>query len=136
MPRGIPFCLLTKGNKKSHGSTSPVRLSKKIHHIVHAALRRRPCWCDYIFDDHYLSRIRKSVRAHAARALPFPFGRKRKQKGPFRHGTAAAGRFIHGRTRSAKLPKLDHSRDLRHLGSFVSALPCAAGQKSPHEPRR
>ena len=35
------------------------------------------------------------------------------------HGTAAAGRMRHGRTRSAKLPKLNASRRFKHMGSFV-----------------
>ena len=76
----------------------------------------------------------KCVCAHAAQALPFPFGRKRKQKGPKRpsrwslvHGTSAATRLSHERTRSAKLPKLNASRRFKHMGSFVFALsPCKA----------
>ena len=85
----------------------------------------------------------KCVCAHAARALPFPFGRKRKQKGPKRpsrrslvHGTSAATRLSHERTRSAKLPKLNASRRFKHMGSFVFALsPCKAAHVEPRRRR-
>ena len=44
------------------------------------------CFCLLIA----VTREEKLECAQAARALPFPFDRKRKQKGPFSHGTAAA----------------------------------------------
>lgn len=63
----------------------------------------RFCWRDFIFVGRNQSRSWKWECAHAARALPFPFGRKREQKGPFLHGTSAAGRLSPERTRSANL---------------------------------
>jgi len=47
-------------------------------------------WRGFVFVGRFESRIKTLERAQAARALAFPFGRKRKQKGPFSHGTAAA----------------------------------------------
>ena len=68
---------------------------------------------------------------------------KRKQKEPRGHPATPCARHCgsllsvsHVKTHSAKLPKLDDSHRLKHRGSYVSALPCAAGQKPPHEPRR
>jgi len=67
-------------------------------------------------------------RAQAARALPFPFGRKRKQKGPFRTALRQREADSHKPTRSANLPKLNASRRFKHMERFVF---CAAAQNIP-----
>lgn len=60
---------------------------------------------------------------------PFPWLEKG-AKEQFLHGTAAAARSRHGRTRSANLPKLGGSRRLRHMERFVFLL--CGSKKSPH----
>ena len=77
---------------------------------------------------------RKLVRAQAARALPFPFGRKRKQKGPF--CTALRQQkdrdTLNAVRRDAQ--KLAASRRSDNLcARFFTARD--AVKKSPHEPR-
>ena len=74
---------------------------------------------------------RKLARAQAAWALPFPFGRKRKQKGPF---CTALRQREDGDTLKAVRRTFPNSTI--HIvsntweGSFLS-LPCAAGTKIP-----
>jgi len=74
---------------------------------------------------------RKLERAQAARALPFPFGRKRKQKGPFR--TALRQREDRA---TLKPVRRTFPNSTIHIvsntweGSFLP-LPCAAGAKIP-----
>jgi len=76
----------------------------------------------------------KLDRAQAARALPFPFGRKRKQKGPFR--TALRQRKDRATLKAVRrdAQKLAASRRSNNLcARFFTARD--AMKKSPHEPR-
>ena len=78
-----------------------------------------------------LTRKEELERAQAARALPFPLGRKRKQKGPFR--TA-----LRQREDEATIQPVQRTfpNSTIHIvsntweGSFLP-LPCAAGVKIP-----
>ena len=77
---------------------------------------------------------RKLVRAQAARALPFPLGRKRKQKGPF--CTALRQRQNEATLKAVRrdAQKLAASRRSDNLcARFFTAR--GAMKKSPHEPR-
>ena len=47
---------------------------------------------------------------------------EKEAKGAVLHGTSAAERWRHVKTRSANLPKLDDSHRLKHMGRFVFAL--------------
>ena len=79
-----------------------------------------------------LTREEELERAQAARALPFPFGRKRKQKGPF---CTALRQQKDGGT--LKPVRRTFPNSTIHIVSNTwegSFLPY--GQKSPHEPRR
>ena len=74
----------------------------------------------------------KLERAQAARALPFPFGRKRKQKGPFR--TALRQRQNEATIKPVRRTfpnSTPHGVSNTWEGSFLPY-----GQKFPHEPRR
>ena len=53
---------------------------------------------------------------------PFSVRPEKEAKGAVLHGTSAAGRLRHVKTRSANLPKLDDSHRLKHMGRFVFAL--------------
>jgi len=73
-------------------------------------------------------------RAQAARALPFPFGRKRKQKGPF--CTALRQQQNEATLKAVRrdAQKLAASRRSNNLcARFFTAQ--GAMKKSPHEPR-
>ena len=77
---------------------------------------------------------KKLVRAQAARALPFPLGRKRKQKGPF--CTALRQREDRATLKAVRrdAQKLAASRRSDNLcARFFTAR--GAVKKSPHEPR-
>ena len=81
-----------------------------------------------------LTREEELVRAQAARALPFPFGRKRKQKGPFR--TARRQQKDRDTLKPVRrdAQKLAASRRSNNLcARFFTARD--AMKKSPHEPR-
>ena len=74
---------------------------------------------------------KKLVRAQAARALPFPFGRKRKQKGPF--CTALRQRKNEATIQPVRRTfpnSTPHGVSNTWKGSFLP-LPCAAGAKIP-----
>ena len=86
---------------------------------------------DRMFIARFESRIRKSERAQAARAHPFPLGRKRKQKGPF--CTALRQRKDGGTLKTVRRTfpnSAAHAASDTWEGSFLPY-----GQKSPHEPR-
>ena len=92
------------------------------------------CRRDCMFIGCFESRIRKLECAQAARALPFPFGRKRKQKGPFctAHRQRENGATNQSLRRDAQ--KLAASRRSDNLcARFFTARD--AIKKSPHEPR-
>ena len=79
-----------------------------------------------------LTREEELVRVQAARALPFPFGRKRKQKGPFctAHRQRKEGDTIKPVRRTFPNSTI-HIVSNTWEGSFLPY-----GQKSSHEPRR
>ena len=65
----------------------------------------------------------EEIGTRSGRAGP-PFSARpdKEAKGAVLHGTSAAGRWRHVKTRSANLPKLDDSHRLKHMGRFVFAL--------------
>ena len=83
-----------------------------------------------------LRRWNSYERAQAARALPFPFGRKRKQKGPFRMALRQRkDRDTLKPVRRTFPNSTIHIVSNTWEGSFLP-LPARQGQKFPHEPRR
>jgi len=65
----------------------------------------------------------EEIGPRSGRAGPSFSARPEKEvKGAVLHGTSAAERSRHVKTRSANLPKLDDSHRLKHMGRFVFAL--------------
>ena len=56
---------------------------------------------------------------------------EKEAKGAVLHGTSAAERSRHVKTRSANLPKLDDSHRLKHMGRFVFAPAVRGRGKNP-----
>ena len=77
--------------------------------------------------------IRKEkVEMRSGRAGPSFSARPEKEaKGAVLHGTSAAERSRHVKTRSANLPKLDDSHRLKHMGRFVFAPAVRGRGKNP-----
>ena len=70
----------------------------------------------------YPDKVRR-IGPRSGRAGPsFSVRSEKEAKGAVLHGTSAAERFSHVKTRSANLPKLDDSHRLKHMGRFVFAL--------------
>ena len=66
---------------------------------------------------------KEEIGPRSGRAGPsFSVRPEKEAKGAVLHGTSAAERLIHVKTRSANLPKLDDSHRLKHMGRFVFAL--------------
>ena len=70
-------------------------------------------------------------RAQAARALPFPFGRKRKQKGPF----CTARRQQKDRDTLKPVRRTFPNSTIHIVSNTWEGSFLPYGQKSPHEPR-
>ena len=65
----------------------------------------------------------EEIGTRSGRAGPsFSVRPEKEAKGAVLHGTSAAERLRHVKTRSANLPKLDDSHRLKHMGRFVFAL--------------
>ena len=65
----------------------------------------------------------EEIGTRSGRAVPSFSARPEKEaKGAVLHGTSAAERLRHVKTRSANLPKLSRSRGFKHMGRFVFAL--------------
>ncbi|MDY5591683.1 MAG: hypothetical protein SPF51_09145 [Candidatus Fimivicinus sp.] len=78
-----------------------------------------------------LTRKEELECAQAARALPFPFGRKRKQKGPFRTALRQRQNEATNQPVRRTFPNsTPHGVSNTWEGSFLP-LPCAAGAKIP-----
>ena len=78
----------------------------------------------------------EEIGPRSGRAGPsFSVRPEKEAKGAVLHGTSAAAKWSHDRTRSANLPKLSCSRGFRHMGRFVFALwakiPSRATQSDP-----
>ena len=71
------------------------------------------CFCFHLHTD-----CLRSGRA----GPPFSARPEKEAKGAVSHGTSAAERSRHVKSRSANLPKLSRSRGFRHMGRFVLAL--------------
>jgi len=65
----------------------------------------------------------EEIGMRSGRAGPsFSVRPEKEAKGAVLHGTSAAAKLRHVKTRSANLPKLDDSHRLKHMGRFVFAL--------------
>jgi len=65
----------------------------------------------------------RRIGTRSGRAGPsFSVRPEKEAKGAVLHGTSAAERWRHVKTRSANLPKLNASRRFKHMGRFVFAL--------------
>ena len=65
----------------------------------------------------------EEIGTRSGRAGPsFSVRPEKEAKGAVLHGTSAAERSRHVKSRSANLPKLDASHRLKHMGRFVFAL--------------
>ncbi|MDY5590494.1 MAG: hypothetical protein SPF51_02960, partial [Candidatus Fimivicinus sp.] len=65
----------------------------------------------------------EEIGPRSGRAGPsFSVRPEKEAKGAVLHGTSAAERLRHVKTRSADLPKLSRSRGFKHMGRFVFAL--------------
>jgi len=76
----------------------------------------------------------EDIGTRSGRAGPsFSVRPEKEAKGVVLHGTSAAARWRHVKTRSANLPKLNASRRFKHMERFVFALwakiPSRATQK-------
>ena len=86
-----------------------------------------------LFD--YLDNGRRIGTCSGRAGLSFSARPEKEAKGAVLHGTSAAERSRHVKSRSANLPKLDDSHRLKHMGRFVFALwakiPSRATQSDP-----
>ena len=74
----------------------------------------------------------QEIGMRAGRAGPsFSVRPEKEAKGAVLHGTSAAERLRHVKTRSANLPKLDDSHRLKHMGRFVFAPAVRGRGKNP-----
>ena len=74
----------------------------------------------------------KEIGPRSGRAGPSFSARPEKEvKGAVLHGTSAAARSRHVKTRSANLPKLDDSHRLKHMERFVFAPVVRGRGKNP-----
>jgi len=99
-------------------------LLKKGYHFVEQFHNISPLCLPFL-----IALIRKEeIGPRSGRAGPSFSARPEKEaKGAVLHGTSAAERLRHVKTRSADLPKLDDSHRLKHMGRFVFA-PAAHGR--------
>ena len=136
------FCRCRSAVCGGRGGHSPTRVSLasfSLHRAKRMKSRQRNLYHMKIIKLNSPDAVRKAAcqwkkkldRAQAARALPFPFGRKRKQKGPF---CTALRQREHEAT--IKPVRRTFPNSAAHAASDTwegSFLPY--GQKSPHEPR-
>jgi hypothetical protein len=74
----------------------------------------------------------EEIGTRSGRAGPsFSVRPEKEAKGAVLHGTLAAKRLRHVKSRSANLPKLNASRRLKHMGRFVFAPAVRGRSKNP-----